>query len=277
MLSVLTRRLGVGPDKVRHGLGEHALPWGRLKRDDTLDTKLAELLREWWKVAPGNQLGVGQVLDLLESSDRMHNFELRCEWDTRPVRLTVLPTRGGEPLAFAEGALQKNHEFFVFRTPDKLVFAYVDIVSPRRNAQTARIRDADGTLVGTFELTTPAVADTVEGKRVQLKGVLRDADGRVAFRLVEERASSKSFLANLLLPDSDDKVGRIEDKLSGGKIRTMIEVDVGIPRLLVWAVASIMADLARLRREGWPDKPSDPEPEEIESIEQALGPRRRHR
>jgi hypothetical protein len=80
---------------------------------------------------------------------------------------------------------------------------------------------------------------------------------------------------HLLAPDTDDKVGRIEDKMSGGKIRTIIEVDLAIPRLLTWAVGALMADLARIRRAGWPDVPSSGPEEEVESIEDALGPRRR--
>ena len=76
-------------------------------------------------------------------------------------------------------------------------------------------------------------------------------------------------------PDSDEKVGRIEDKTSGGKIRTIIEVDLAIPRLLTWAVGALMVDLARLRRAGWPEVPSSGPEEQVESIEEALGPRRR--
>lgn len=280
VLSVLTRRLAMEPERLRHGLGENAIPWGRLSRDTDLDKPLAELLRAWWKIAPGHLLGVGQTRDLLEGSERMHTFELRCEWDSRPVRLTVLQPDGTgkeTAVAYAEVALHKQHEFFIFRTPEKMVFAYVDQVTPRKNAQTARIRNADGTLVGTFELTTPSTTDSVEeGARVRLKGVLKDAADRIAFKLEEERAAPKTFLANLTLADGTTKVGRIEDKLSGGKIRTLIEVDVPMPRLLTWAVGALMADLARLRRTGWPDAPSGPvEDENVETVEQALGPRRR--
>lgn len=287
VLAVLDRRIHVAADKLRHGLTENSIPWGRLKRDDGMDKQLIERLRDWWKVAPGHVLGVGQTRDVLESMERMHTFEMRCEWDSHPVRLSVLESggsfatgigggSGGEPVAYAEGMIHKTHEFLAFRTPEKQIFAYVDMVVPRDNKQTARIRNADGTLVGTFELTTPAIGETAEGKRVQLKGTLRDAKERVAFRLVEERSSPKSFLANLLAPETDDKVGRIEDKLSGGKIRTVIEVDLAIPRLLTWAVGALMADLSRLRRAGWPDVPSaSTEEEQIESIEDALGPRRR--
>ena len=279
VLAVLERRLGIESARLRHGLGENAIPWGRLARESDLDKPLAELLRAWWKVAPGHLLGVGQTRDLLESSERMHSFELRCEWDSRPVRLTVLQKNadGAESaVAYAEVAHHKQHEFFVFRTPEKLVFAYVDVVVPRRNAQTARIRNADGSLVGTFELTTPSVNENIEeGARVRLKGVLKDASERVAFKLEEERAGPKSFLAVLSSADGTAKVGRIEDKLSGGKIRTLIEVDVMMPKLLTWAVGALMADMARLRRTGWPDAPSGPAEEEIETVEQALGPRRR--
>lgn len=280
VIAVLGRRLAIEPVRVRHGLGENAIPWGRLSRDSELDKPLAELLRSWWKVAPGHLLGVGQARDLLESSERMHTFELRCEWDSRPVRLSVMQTDGAgamSAVAYAEVAHHKQHEFFVFRTAEKMVFAYVDVVTPRRNAQTARIRNADGSLVGTFELTTPSTTDNIEeGARVRLKGVLKDAAERVAFKLDEERAGPKSFLAKLTTPDGSAEIGRIEDKLSGGKIRTIIEVDVPMPRLLTWAVGALMADLARLRRTGWPDVPSGPaEPDAIESIEQALGPRRR--
>ncbi len=281
VLAVLNRRIHVESDRLRHGLTEDAIPWGRMKLDDSMDKQLIERLRDWWKVAPGRVLGVGQTRDVLESMERMHTFEMRCEWESHPVRLSVLATGGvgaasaGEPVAYAEGMIHKTHEFLAFRTPEKQIFAYVDMVVPRHNAQTARIRNADGTLVGTFELTTPAIGETAEGKRVQLKGTLRDAQERVAFRLVEERSSPRSFLASLLAPDSDDKVGRIEDKLTGGKIRTVIEVDLAIPRLLTWAVGALMADLSRLRRAGWPAVPSASEDEQqIESIEEALGPRR---
>lgn len=274
VLAILERRLGVKADRLRHGLNENSIPWGRFKRGEPLDKKLTELLRAWWAVAPGNVLGVGHARDLLENSERMHSFELRCDWDARPVRLSVLPANGGAAVAYADGTIHKQSEFLVFRTPEKLIFAYVDMVEPRKNAQTARVRNADGSLVGTFELTTPAVAETVTGKRVQLKGVLRDAQGRVGFRLEEERSSPRSFLAHLLAPEGDERVGRIEDKLQSGGIRTLIEVDVAIPRLLTWAVGALMADLARLRRAGWPDVPSSGPEEKVESIEEALGPRR---
>ncbi|MEZ0314690.1 MAG: hypothetical protein ACAI38_23215 [Myxococcota bacterium] len=274
VLSVLQRRLHIDPQRLRHGLTEDSVPWGRMKRDDAMDKQLVEQLRAWWKVAPGHVLGIGHARDILENMERMHTFELRCEWDARPVRLSVLDP-GGEAVAYADGTIHKEHEFLVFRTPEKLIFAYVDMVVPRQNAQTARVRNADGSAVGTFELTTPAVAESATGKRVQLKGTLRDSQERVAFRLVEERSGPKSFLANLLAPDTDDKVGRIEDKMSGGKIRTIIEVDLAIPRLLTWAVGALMADLARLRRAGWPDAPSSGPEEQVESIEEALGPRRR--
>ncbi|MEO0815412.1 MAG: hypothetical protein AAFY60_21315, partial [Myxococcota bacterium] len=58
IVDILERRCAIKADDLRHGLGEDALPWGRMRRDEDLDRPLAELMRLWWKKAPGAVLGI---------------------------------------------------------------------------------------------------------------------------------------------------------------------------------------------------------------------------
>ena len=49
VLKVLGRRLKCEPQRLRHGLGEDSIPWGRLRRDGELDRLLAEDLRKLYR------------------------------------------------------------------------------------------------------------------------------------------------------------------------------------------------------------------------------------
>jgi hypothetical protein len=276
VLRLLERRLGCERDHLRHGLDEHAIPWGRLRRDKRLDKELAEELRRWYRKAPGEVLGIGHVRDLLEGSERMHTFHLRCDWDQAMVQLGVY--RGAEGVAHGAVALHKQFKFFVFRAPDKRILAYVDTILPRRADQEARIRGPEGAVVATVALRTPAAAaELAEGAPVRFEVWVRDSSDQPVFRLIEQRASATSFVADIRLSDSDEPAGRLEDRLAGGKVRTTVELDVGMPRTVAWGIAAIMADLARLRRTGWPAKQVETV-EEVEPIAEALGmPRRRQK
>ncbi len=274
LLRLLGRRLGCEAERLRHGLGEGAIPWGRLRRDRSLDRKLAEELRRWYRRAPGEVLGIGQVRDLLEGSARMHSFTLRCEWDKAMVELQI--QRGGEVVGFGTTALHKAFRFFLFRDLDRRVVGYADALVPRERAQEARIRGPQGEPVAVVRLESPGLAEALAPDApARFGATILDSEGQPVIRLEEERATERYFRAALRhLPD-EAEAGLLEDTLVSGKVRTVVELDVAMPRLVSWGIAAVIADLARLRRQGWPDKPTDGEPEAIESVADALGPRRR--
>ncbi len=280
VLRVLQERLGCEAVRLRHGVTEDSIPWGRLKREREFDRKLAEELRALYRRAPGEVLGIGQVRDLLEQSERMHSFELKCEWDNIPVRLTVL--WHGRAVAFGESALHKEHSFFIFKSPKDDLLGYVDALKPRDTEQRARIRTPEGQLLATVTLEQPGPtpAQALQGNAV-FHAVVRDAQERIAFRVAEERASPNYFLATFTHPESGKPVGRLEDRLTGGKIQSMLEMDLRVPRIIAWGIAAVLADLSRLRRAGWPEgkrlAKAEKAPEAVESIEQALGPRKPRR
>lgn len=276
VLRVLEQRLAVERERVRHGLGEDAIPWGRIRRDSTLDRPLAETLRAWYRKAPGEVLGIGHVRDVLEECERMHTFTLNCSWDTPPVTLAV--HWGEEPVAYGSSATHRGQDYFVFREPEGEVYAYVDRLVPHVRTQRARIRDAKGVVVGTFALGEPASRVPLEeGKTPVFRGLMVDDRERPVFELREERAAPQFFRATLVEPGSEHVVGSLEDRLTGGRIRTAVELDLAIPQLLAWAVAALIADLARLRRSGWPEAPAEPVAPAIEPAADALGPRRPRR
>jgi len=275
ILGILRRTLSMDVDKLRHGLGENSIKWGLLKREPDMDRKLAEDLRERYRKAPGEVLGIAHVRELLEETERMHTFRLRCEWESKPIKITIL--WDDQPVAFAESTLHKEHEFYILRSTEGEVLGYVDTFRPERADQTARVRTPKGELVSTVEVTTPTFSDTAKEEGiVRLQATITDRDGKAQLEMEEERATSKFFRAKFSEPGQDEEVGRIEDRLLSGKIQSDIELDIPVAPTLAWAVAAIMADLARSRRDGWPDKPI-PSADEIEPIEQALGPRRRVR
>jgi hypothetical protein len=276
IVRVLGRRLEVAADRLRHGLGEDAVPWGKLKRRRELDRDLAYRLRKSWRLAPGEVLGVAQVRDLLEAAEQMHSYDLRCEWDLAPVQITVRSQ--GKPVAYASSALHKEHSYFIFKDTAGAAVSYVDALVPRRTEQRARIRDGRGATLATLRLVTPSVADAPESSLAEgwlFRAELRDSADELIAEVKEQRASSSSFLAQLALPDGGDEVGEVRDELSGGKIRTVVELDLRLPGAIAWGLGAVLADLARLRRRGWP-KPGQQKPlPDVESIEAALGPRRR--
>jgi len=130
VLAVLCRRLGMVPDRLRHGLGEDAIPWGRLRYDHDLDRELATLLQQQYRRAPGEVLGIAQVRDVLEASERMHSFGIRANWDLAPVRLEI--RRRDAPVGQAVSALHKAHAFFAFRDLEGKLVAYADALAPQR-------------------------------------------------------------------------------------------------------------------------------------------------
>ncbi|MEO1175175.1 MAG: hypothetical protein AAFX94_24435, partial [Myxococcota bacterium] len=266
IVGILAARLSVDVDDLRHGLNERALPWGRLRRDPELDRPLAELMRAWWRKAPGEVLGICHLWELLEESERMHTFELRSTWDQAPRSLSVL--WDGELVASCVATFHKAHQFYLMRDAKKNVLGYIDRVSPRRFAQAAKIRDVRGEPVGTFTLESP----TVDAEEVELfTGTMRDHEDRPVFRLEERRSHEHLFLADLYAPDTQRQIGVVDDRTKEKNIETLIELDAHLPRGLAWATATIMADLARFRRQGWPAAEVAPE-EEVESVEAVLGP-----
>jgi len=273
LLGVLARALGLEPERLRHGLGEEAIPWGRLRRERSLDRALAELLRAAWRKAPGGVLGIGHVQELLEANERMHTFALGCEWDVTPVALEVV--WHDAPVARGVSVLHRRHRYFIFRDPKGVTLAFVDAIAPESAAQVTRVRSPHGETVARFEIAPSSASDprAVGGHRPL--GVVRDRSGAVALRIVEERVAAQAFRALLLHPDADEPLGLVEDARQGGKIRTQIELDLAMPRVVAWGLAAVLADLARLRRSGWPKVPLEPEPAPIESVRDALGPRRR--
>lgn len=276
VLNLLHRYCGCEVEKLRSGLNEHSIPWGRLKRDTTLDRKLADELRTNYQKAPGSVLGIGHVRDVLEVTERMHTFDIHCDWDLSPLQLSIL--RRGQPHAYAQSAWHKEHAFLVFRDLEKQIISYVDLLYPRKRQQKARVRTCRGQMVGAVQLKNPAADAMLEMQDpARMEAVVLNAQGEVMFRVLEQRASKDYFRASLLAATSDEVVGKIEDRLAGGKIRTHVEVDLPLPSALVWGFAAIFADLARLRRRGWPNLPETEPPPEIETIEQALGPRKRRK
>ncbi len=272
VLGVLKRRLAIEDERVRHGLGENSIPWGRLKRDDAMDKALAEELRRWWRKAPGEVLGIDHLRQALETTERMHSFALNAEWDLNPVTLAVLADN--KPVAFGQTGLHKEHRFFIFKDPTGEVLAYVDAMQPRRPEQASRVRTKKGETVALLTLVTPGPADDLgdESKR-RFVAEVRDKQGVVQLTVREVRASPQSFRA--VITDAEGReVGSVEDELSKGKVRTKIELDAAMSRTVAWGLGAVLADLARLRKRGWPEVPEQVS-DEVPSVEDALGPRRR--
>lgn len=284
IVALLGRLLDLDVDELRHGLNEHAIKWGALRNPDNgLDKDLAETLRRWYRKAPGEVLGIGHLRDLLEETERMHTFEISCAWDRSPVTLTI--TWGGEPVAAAETRHHKEHTFFEFKDDDGTVLAYADTLVPHRGDQIARVRAVDGTTVGTLQLeshglTPPHDKDIdkdidkadAKPKPPRMSATICGRRGEPLLILEEQLSTPKLFVAKLKDPVTDEERGRIEDRLVDGNIRCTIELDLSVPQVFAWALAAIMADLARLRRGGWPEVQPEEEPQ-IESVREALGAR----
>lgn len=286
VLRVLQLRLGMEGSKLRSGLRPEAIPWGKLRRaPERWDRELAGQLRQWASRAPGGVLGVGHVQQLLEGTERLHTFALHCDWDVRPLKLDIL--RGETLVGVAESAIHKEQSFFAFKDANGVAVAYVDALVPNQGEQRARVRTAEGELVGSLQLERPAPGQGTEAaENRRFTAALRDSREAVLVRIHEQRATQRYFRAGLHAPVGPQsemaEVGLIEDKLVRGKIKTRIELDVRVPRMVAWAMAVVMADLARLRRSGWPGAPvaadvAEPQQESVESVEAALGPRRRPR
>ncbi len=276
LVGVLHRALGMQVEKLRQGLDEHAIPWGRLRRERELDHALARELREAYRLAPGEILGIGHVRDLLEETERMHSFVIEGDWDTSPIQLRVLWDE--QAVAYGVTTFHKEHTFFTYQDVEGEVLAYVDTLEPHRRKQQARIRAVDGGLVGLLTLDTPDPKQQPEGGAPQiLRAMLQDTRGRDVLRVEEERCGAQFFRARLVDVASGVEVGLIEDRLRRGKIQTRVELDVAVPRVMGWALATLIADLARRRRRGWPEKTPESEADRLPTIEEALGPRRPRR
>lgn len=276
IVAVLGRLLDMDVQKMRQGLDEDSIKWGRLRDPDTtLDKDLAIELRRWYQKAPGERLGIGHLRDLLEESERMHTFELICSWDRSPVTLSV--SWGGETVAYAETRYHKEHTFFELRDVDGNILGYADTLVPRYGAQQARARGADGSIFGTLQLDTPGSdEETEKGKKPKLIATISDAAGEPLIRLEETQSSPKIFVADLKACAIGETVGRIEDRPTESNIKCSIELDLPVPQVLAWALASMMADLARRTRDGWPELKEEREPD-LPTVAEALGPRRPRR
>ncbi len=152
VVRILERRLDMDIDRLRHGLGEHSIKWGRIKHDveGFLDKELALDLRRNYSMAPGDVLGIAQVRALLEESSRMHTFSLTCAWTQRPITLSI--HWADEIYAYGEMCLHKEHAFFRFKDWDGELLGYADTLRPQRADQVVRIRDIHGQSVGSFQL-----------------------------------------------------------------------------------------------------------------------------
>lgn len=274
VLAILDRSLTLELDRLRHGLGETSIPWGRLKRNKKLDKALAEEARLWFRRAPGEVLGIAQTRDLLVSMGHMHTFSLRAEWDNRPIKLSVYEE--DELIASAISTQHKSQSFFVFKNPKGENIAWVDAITPHLRTQSSRIRNREGALVGEIRLvpSSERSSSKIGDAGTKFRAEVLDSSGVEVFRLEEQKVGVRRFVAELRSAEDNSLVGRMDDRLKDGKIRAYIEMDLPLPRLFAWSVAVVMADLARLRRAGWPDAPEDKVEGEIESVEEALGPRR---
>lgn len=244
---VLRRRIAAEPERLRHGLGEDAIPWRKLRREN-LDWLLAQALAKAYRLAPGEVLGVGQVRDLLEQAERMHTCHIHCEWNVGPLQFRVM--QGKKLVAQAQSRLHNEHRFFVFSDPEGTLLGHVDSLVPNQLGQRARIRDAAGQVVAVFVLEEPnASADPELGRRFQGRVALADRD---LFSFEEERVGPTLFRALVRAPRDQALVGVIEDRPTTPKVGTLVELDLFVPRLLVWASGLLLSDLARLRCRGWP-------------------------
>jgi hypothetical protein len=273
VLGYLERRLGVDRARLRHGLGEEALPWGRLRREPELDRALAEMLRQAYRRAPGGVLGVGQVRDLLEQSHRMHTYELRCAWDHGLLQLAI--TRRKERLARGDEALYLTQRYFVFKDLLEKPLGYVDALAAGQAV--ARLRDAKGETVARFELSVdePDYAAEV--------GCLVDGRDRLIAALDKAPPASLAW-RGLLLDEDDTEIGRVAERPAEGGVSLEVELDTEVAPVVVFGLATQIVDWRR--REPPAETPAEPEAKAkseaaaepaIESIEQALGPRRPRR
>lgn len=266
IVAILSRNCAIRVDDLRHGLNEDAIPWGRLRRDPELDGELARTLRRWWRKAPGEVLGICHVWEVLEDTQRMHTFELSSVADRAPRLYEV--RWDDEVVARAVATLHKEHRFYTLKDADHRLLGYLDQLLPHRRDQVARLRSPAGESVGHFVLRSESGDDP---SAPTLVGTMFDANRSPLFRLLEKRSAEHIFLGEFFEPHSETPLGGIEDRLKERGVDTLVELDVKTPRSLAWAVAIVMADLARFRRAGWPQEPLEVE-ESYESIEAALGP-----
>ena len=256
ILRVLERTLEMDVDRLRHGLDEHSIKWGRLKSaETTLDRELASLFQEAYRKAPGERLGIGHVWDILEIGERMHSFELRCAWDTRPITLEV--GWGTEDLGKVIMRYHKAHAFFECVGTEQETLGFADTIEMRAEERIARIRTVKGETVGVLVLDSHVHADSTEEAEESppedlLQWSYRDNRGETLFLIKEERTRTDRFRARIEETGSALEVGRIEDRLDQGRVSMKIEIDLALPAVVVWGIGAMVADMVRLRRAGWP-------------------------
>ncbi len=275
VLAVLCRTLGCAPERLRHGLGEDAIPWGRLRRARALDRELANVLREAYQRAPNGVLGIGHVRDVLHTTERMHTVAISGPWDTPPLRLTL--TSEGVPEAVAASAQHKEQRFFVMRNHAGEVLAYVDGLTPNPRHQGARVRDSKGELLATFVLQTTAARGAAPLGSWAVE--MLSPAGAPVCEIREQRAGPHELVAQVSSPGGEEVVGSVTERTKPGHVHVGVELDLKTPRVVAYAAGLLIAELARLRRQGGPATPPTPikDEERVEDVETALGPRRRRR
>jgi hypothetical protein len=227
VLSLLKSRLDLDRERLRHGLGEDSIKWGRLRDDPSLDRPLAEALRADYRRAPGEVLGIAQVRDVLERTHRMHTFRLSCPWELGTVTFEI--EIAGQAVARAESRMHKDHAFFLLQDLRGRPLCYADRVRGD-SAPAPRILSITGEALATVALTT---AD-------RLRVSLLDERGRERLAGEEQHGPTDRFLLTFA------EAGKLADRL-GGAVHAEVQLDVHLAPVLAWAMACILVDLAHQR------------------------------
>lgn len=275
-LAVLQRFLAVEPERLAHGLHGEVLPWKRLQQDELLTDHFptAVAIRQWARAAPRDRLGIGHTFDLLHRWGYLHSYTVSCDWDSQPFILSATTT-GGAAVATVRAQLHKQTPYFAIEGPTGAVIGYVDALAPRRVEQEARVRSLEAERLGTVALARPMPEELDE--LALFEAELRrgpEQEQEVVAHLIEQSSSTQRFFAGFFDGERRTRVGFVDDQLEKGRVHITVELDLPLdPRLILGAITSF-AELARLRKAGWPDRPEDEDEAYFEDIDQALGPRR---
>jgi hypothetical protein len=229
-------------------------------------------LREWARIAPRERLGIDHVYRLLHRFGYMHTLEVFCNWDLQPFSLQASAL--GQPQANIKSCIFKQTPYFEIADSTGHVMAYIDAVIPKKIQQTARVRDGKAALIGSLSLSRPIADDRVTETPFEIE--IRRADEEQASILLKEQyVSQQRFLGTFYQAFDQTVVGSLEDKLERGKVKVICQMDLPIDERLLFGIVTNVAELARLRKRGWPDQGEEAVDEFFGDIESELGPSRK--
>jgi hypothetical protein len=281
ILGILRRFLGMEDEHLRCGINAESIPWKKIEREESLAPhyQTAIALREWSNVAARGRLGIGHVFELFHAWGYLHTLDVKCCWDRQPYHLDVaalqtMPISGKIERYTIDSKIFKQTAYYEICNQSGEVIGYVDALLPQNPEKNSRIRDRSAKLLGLIKLTRPG-ADS--GQISHFEAILRDGTDQATIAILKESGVSANRFFAKLFDDDDNPIGFIDDRLEKGKIAIHCEFDRPIDRRILLGALTVFAELARLRKDGWPQKSVEPEKTPLTDIEKELGPRRRHK